>query len=148
MRRTSARRRLVAILFVVCLCGSARAATAQKLVPLVTDQTPMSLANTFGVPSGSVVNDAGDYAFIGQGASAVFLRRHDGPTIRVIQVGDELPGVPGSRAAQFSGLQLNSAGVIAFDIELSEVDGRINSVIVTFDGTSIHKIISSADSAP
>ena len=47
-----------------------------QLVPLVTDQTPMGLSPDFGVPATRVVNQSGDYAFVGEGNSAIFFLSH------------------------------------------------------------------------
>src|SRR6266850_7817600 len=93
----------------------ARAQASAQLVPLVTDQTPLALPNTFGMAGGGVVNQAGDYAFFGNGASAMFYRPAGAAApVRVMQMGDEVPGFPGSRADIMQVIRLNSSGVLAF----------------------------------
>src|SRR5687767_6273944 len=91
------------------------AQASSQLVPLVTDQTPLALSSSFGVPNAGLVNQAGDYAFLGNGASAVFYRSAGSSApVRVMQMGDEVPGFPGSRADLFFQLKLNNSGLIAF----------------------------------
>lgn len=64
---------VVALFFgVVFITPRADTQSQTQLVPLVTDQTPLALSNVFGPVTQSAVNQAGDYAFIGQGASGVY----------------------------------------------------------------------------
>lgn len=53
---------LMAALILVC---SAPVGAQSRLVPLVTDQTPLPLSDTFRVPAAEVVNQHGDHAFVG-----------------------------------------------------------------------------------
>jgi len=107
------------------------------------------LSNSFGVPQSAVVNQAGDYAFVGNGASAVFYRRAGaGAPGRVMQMGDEVPGFPGSRNDITNTLRLNNSGLIAFRPDFFQANGVGQGAIFTFDGTSLHQIISGADLAP
>jgi hypothetical protein len=125
------------------------AQASSQLVPLVTDQTPMALSNSLGVPTAPVVNQAGDYAFIGNGGSAVFYRSAgSGAPVRVIQMGDEVPGFPGSRADIMLNLRLNNAGLIAFGVDFFQANGIGQRIIFTFDGTTLQRIVAGNDPAP
>jgi hypothetical protein len=150
---TTAAVTLVLLLLGVLLFGDIPSVDAQaqtQLVPLVTDQTPLALSNLFGVPQSAVINQAGDYAFIGNGASAVFYRRAGtAAPVRVMQMGDEVPGFPGSRNDITNpSLKLNNSGLIAFRPDFFQANGLGQGVIFTFDGTSLHQIVSGADLAP
>ena len=53
-----------------------------------------STSNLFGVAGQVDLNQAGDYAFLGAGQSGLFLRRaNTGTTVRVLQMGDPVPGI-------------------------------------------------------
>jgi hypothetical protein len=120
-----------------------------QLVPLVTDQTPLALSNLFGVAGGGVVNQAGDYAFFGNGASAMFYRGAGaGVPVRVMQMGDEVPGFPGSRADLMQLLRLNNSGLLAFHVDFFQANGVGQGIIFTFDGTSLQRIVAGNDPAP
>ena len=137
---------LVAALILVC---SAPVGAQARLVPLVTDQIPLPLSNALGVPGFEVVNQRGDYAFVGgPNDSAIFLRRAGAsPPVRVFQMGEEVPGFPGSRADLIYPLMLNYSGLLAFRVEFALITGEIQSVILTYDGL-LHKIASGVDEAP
>jgi hypothetical protein len=147
--RNSVRTGLTPLLLGACLLGLVPTAGAQQLVPLVTDQTPLTLSSTFGVPAGAVLNQAGDYAFLGNRASAIFLRRAGAPSpVRVLQRGDEVPGFPGSRTRSIDALSMNGSGLLAFSVLFHTPAGRVQEVIFTFDGTSLQPVVSSLDTAP
>jgi hypothetical protein len=120
-----------------------------QLVPLVTDQTPLALSNSFGVPFGAIVNQAGDYAFLGNVSSAVFFRRAGAAApVRVMQTGDEVPGFPGSRVDFVQTLGLNNSGLLAFNSVFYQANGVRQAIILTFDGTSLQRIVAGNDPAP
>ena len=88
-------RRLTFLLIALCsgtllFSTAARAQGSISLVTLATDQSPLNLSNRFGVPVSSVVNQGGDFAFVGEGGSALFLRRAGAsPAVRLLQFGDD-----------------------------------------------------------
>ena len=141
---------LISALLLICL---ATAHAQSQLVPLITDKTPLDLPDNFAIPSSSVLNQSGDYAFItGVRNSALFLVRagESSPTL-VMQSGDEIPGYPGSRAQMFSGaalLALNSSGLLAFTVDTALPTGELVGIILTFDGSSFKKIVAGNDVAP
>ena len=138
---------LISALMLICL---ATAHAQSQLVPLITDKTPLDLPDNFAIPSSSVLNQSGAYAFItGVRQSALFLVRsgESSPTL-VMQAGDELPGFPGSRVMMFSGLSLNNSGLLAFMADTALAAGETIAVIMTFDGTSFQKIVAGNDVAP
>jgi hypothetical protein len=120
-----------------------------QLVPLVTDQTPMALSNTFSSNAGGgVLNQAGDYAFNSVNM-ALFLRRAGAAAPSyVFQTTDEAPGVPGSRADLIVGQKLNSSGLLAFGCQCATSAGISQGGIFTYDGASYHKIVFGSDTAP
>jgi hypothetical protein len=144
--------RIVPLVFGAYLLGGAPLVSAggQQRVALVTEQTPMSLSSFFGIPSSpGMVNQAGDYAFMGKGASAVFFRPAGAAAaVRVMQRADEVPGFPGSRADSLNGPILNNAGVLAFHVDFALASGHLQSAIVTFNGTSLALVASGLDIAP
>jgi len=131
-----------------------------QLVPLVTDQTPLALSSFFGIPvpfsnpgggaQTGVVNQAGDYAFIGNGGSAIFFRSAGAAApVRVMQTGDEVPGFPGSRVNfVHSPPALNNSGLLAFSSVFFEANAVRHSMIFIFDGTSLQRIVAGNDPAP
>jgi hypothetical protein len=93
------------------------AAHAQGGVPLVTvatDQSNLGLSNQFGVPAGAAINQAGDFAFIGQENSALFFRAASASSASIVlQAGDPVPGFPGSVVQSFSStIDINSTKVL------------------------------------
>ena len=137
-----------------CFCFLVRSSSAQtsQLVPLVTDQTPMGLSAKFGVPAGRVVNQSGDYAFVGEGGTAIFFLSHTAasgatPT-RVLQFGDEVPGFSGSRITNFASLQLNDSGHMAFQARANLSTGQGLQLILSYDGTSFQDLVDSTMPAP
>src|SRR6266851_2523234 len=95
-------RRTICMCLVACgiallLCSPAHAQGGVPLVAVATDQSPLNLSNQFGVPAGSAINQAGDFAFVGNGNSALFFRPAGSTTAtRLLQIGDEIPGITGS----------------------------------------------------
>src|SRR6185503_9757609 len=119
-----------------------------QLAPLVTDQTPMALSNQFGAPQQSVINQNGEYAFLGTSASAMFVRRSGMGIQRIFQMNDEVPGFPGSLADISQSIRINNSGVVVFHIDFSKADGKFQGAILKFDGTSLTPVVTGADTAP
>lgn len=146
----------IIILVLLCITGAFPRLTTKveaqgqtQLVPLVTDQTPLALSSSFGVPVSAIVNQDGDYAFLGTVGSAVFFRRAGAAApVRVMQTGDEVPGFPGSRVDFFQTLGLNNSGLLAFNSVFYQANGVRQAIILTFDGTSLQRIVTSNDPAP
>src|SRR5216684_6366731 len=114
-------RRTICMCLVACgialfFCSPAHAQGGVPLVTVATDQSPLNLSNQFGVPKGTAINQAGDFAFVGNGNSALFFRAAGATLItRILQVGDEVPGFPESQILSFSStLKLNSAKSLFF----------------------------------
>src|SRR6202171_3042111 len=101
-------RRTIRMCLVACgiawlLCPLAHAQGGVPLVTVATDQSPLNLSNQFGIPAGSAINQAGDFAFVGNGNNALFLRAAgaSAPT-RLLQIEDQAPGFPDSQIRLFS----------------------------------------------
>jgi len=137
---------LVLLCATLLVCASGR---AQTPVAVVTDQTALSLSNHFGVPFGGVVDQSGDYAFLGNGATAAFYRHAGSSTERVLQVGDPMPGITGSQVVFFQqGGGINSSGHVVFAVRFSLNDGSTHTALETYDGTTLHTVVLSTDIAP
>jgi hypothetical protein len=67
--------RVGTLLSVIVLTSAVIASAQSQLVPLVTDKTPLALSDRLGYVYDDDVNQAGDFAFIGNSGSALFLRR-------------------------------------------------------------------------
>lgn len=139
----------MAALAVAMLFSSAAQAQLQSAA-VVTDQSSLSVSGQFGVPANRALDAAADYAFIGDGDSAVFYRKAGGSTVRLLQAGDAVPGFAGSQVAQFgSGIQMNASGRILFLVAFSLADGLRHSAVMTYDGaTSTYATVAFSDSAP
>jgi hypothetical protein len=106
-----------------------------------------SLPHTFGVPLYDAVNDQGDYVFTGN-SYALFLRRaNDAAPVRLLQTGDEVPGVPHSRINNFTSVAINQLGVVFFRVEYFESD-TTKGGLFTYDAAGFHKIAVASDVAP
>jgi hypothetical protein len=128
-------------------------AHAQGGVPLVTvatDQTPLNLTNQFGIPAGSAINQAGDFAFVGNGGNALFFRAAGSSTAtRLLQVGDEIQGVTGSQVSSFLPVVgLNSSKTLLFEAVFSPSPDTPREALLTYDGTNYHTVVSTGDMAP
>jgi hypothetical protein len=138
---------LLILIFAFALAGSGTA----QIGPLVTDQTPLDLPNTFGVPGGGgIINSRGDHAFIGAGQASVFYRPSGSSApIRVYQSGDAIPGASGATGELVTGtLSINNSGVLAFSVDAAFSDGISQGFILTFDGSSLTKVVGGNDPAP
>jgi len=130
------------------------AAQAQGNVPIsaiATDQSSFNLSNKFGAPVGASLNERGDYAFIGSGGFALFLRRAGSSTAeRLLQIRDPVPGFSGSRLTSVDLLatSLNSAGHVAFTVSFGLSDGFVHSAILIYDGANYRTVVFSDDVAP
>ncbi len=113
--------------------------------------TPRSVttSNQFGVANASDVNQSGDYVFIPQGSSAIFLRKFStGITSRIFQMREQIPGIPNTRSDLITSPRINSSAKVAFLAEYAQTDGQLNRALLLFDGTNLQKIIASTDIAP
>src|ERR1700693_1271526 len=117
------------------------AAHAQGGVPLVTvatDQSSLNLSNQFGVPAGTAINQAGDFAFVGNRDSALFLRdARASAATRLLQIDDEVPGFPGSQILSFlPELGINSSRSLLFGVWYTSGDTEPHSALLMHDGTT------------
>jgi hypothetical protein len=129
------------------------AAHAQGGVPLVTvatDQSSLNLSNQFGVPAGTAINQAGDFAFVGNGDTALFLRAAGAPgATRLLQIEDEVPGFPGSQILSFlPELGINASRSLFFGVKFKGGDNEPHAALLIYDGTNYHTVVSSGDIAP
>ncbi len=148
-RRRTVRTAVLLTLSLHLGAGAARAQAPYQLVAALTDQTPVTVSDLQGIPAAVTANDAGDVAWLGQRFAAVFYRRAGAPqAVRVIQLGDEVAGLPGSRVLNvFVPLLMNSAGRIAFRADVLTTS-RITNAILTFDGTTLQVVATGQDIAP
>ncbi len=140
---------LCSLLFFVVPISSGQ---TSQLVPLVTDQTPMGLSPDFGLPATRVVNQNGDFAFVGEGNSAIFFLSHTAasgsrPSL-ILQYGNAFPGFAGSRITSLANVQLNNNGVLAFQAGGNLATGQSFSVILSYNGTSFQDLVDNSMTAP
>ncbi len=141
------------ILLVGLVLLFASAVHAQGGVPLVTvatDQSSLNLSNQFGVPAGTAINQAGDFAFVGNGDTALFLRTAGASAAtRLLQIDDEVPGFPGSQILTFlPELGINSSRLLLFGVRFSGGENLARAALLTFDGTNYHTVVTSDAIAP
>lgn len=151
-RRVPLRSRIgiwIAAIWVALFFSASVSAQTVPSVALVTDQTSLSLSTQFGVPVHSVVDAAGDYAFVGDGNTALFYRPVGATTVRLLQTGDAVPGFAGSQLTNISTfLAMNSAAHLACVVNFSLADGLHHSAVLTYNGSGFQTVASSDSAAP
>lgn len=130
--------------------GSAHAQGGVPLVTVATDQSSLSLSSQFGVPAATAINQAGDFAFVGNGDTALFLRAAGASAAtRLLQIDDEAPGFPGSQILTFfPELGLNSSRSLLFGVRFTGGDHLPHAALLTYDGTNYHTVVTSDAIAP
>jgi len=134
----------------VLFSATAQAQGEVPLIPVATDQSALSLSNQFGIPAGSAINQAGDFAFVGNGDTALFLRVA-GPSVatRLLQIDDELPNFPGSQIQSISPqLGINSSRTIFFGARFTGADGLTHSALMTYAGMTYRTVLTSDSFLP
>src|SRR5580692_2962885 len=126
---------------------------AQGSVPLVTvatDQSSLSLSNQFGIPAGTAINQAGDFAFVGNGDTALFLRAAGASSAtRLLQIDDQVPGFAGSQIMSFlPELSINSSRSLLFGVRFTDANNLFDAALLIYDGTNYHTVVSSDDFVP
>jgi hypothetical protein len=129
------------------------ASHAQGGVPLVTvatDQSSLNLSDQFGIPASTAINQAGDFAFVGNGDTALFLRPAGASAAtRLLQIDDEAPGFPGSQILiLLPEVAINSSRAVLFGVRFTGGDHLPHAALLTYDGTNYHTVVSSDDIAP
>jgi hypothetical protein len=129
------------------LAWTVSAQTQPPLKLLVSDQTPLPLANTFDEAWASDINRNGDYVF--RTDLALFFRPAGASApIRLLQAGDALPGYPGNRCDIFQGLHINASGRVAFTVDSAPPTGQIRNALLTYAAGVFQNIAYSTDIAP
>jgi Bacterial Ig-like domain (group 3) len=141
------------ILLVGLVLTFPRAALAQGGVPLVTvatDQSSLNLSNQFGVPASTAINQAGDFAFVGNGSTALFFRAAGASAAtRLLQIDDEAPGFPGSQILSFMPeLGINASRSLLFGVRFSASDNEPHAALLIYDGSNYHTVVASDGIAP
>jgi hypothetical protein len=144
------RRSLVLAIAALSVALTPRAVSAQsQLVPLVTSDSALALPTTFGTQSRVVRNEAGDVAVLDTLGTAVHLKTNGAPAwARVVQAGDEIPGLAGSRISAILSVQINSVGLVAMTVELNLASGELQSAVLTYNGASVVNVVDGTDTAP
>jgi hypothetical protein len=135
------------LLTAIILLASVVATGQSQLVPLVTDKTPLALSTRFGITTSEAINQGGNLVFSGSVGSALFLQRA-GERIRVMQMGDEVPGYPGSQADVIQSPLINTAGLVAFRVDISLADGLTERALFTWNDGTLRKIVAGQDFVP
>jgi hypothetical protein len=134
---------LAVVLLALTLPGSAWA----QLRVLATDQTPLSLPSNIAAGGSDAYGPSGDYVFSDRSSGAVFIKRAGSSSIeRLLQLGDPVPGMPHTRIATSGSFRFNASGLLCLAFEYF---GPLTSgVILTYDGSTFHKIVAGSDVAP
>jgi hypothetical protein len=135
---------------ILLVCTAAHAQGGVPLVTVATDQSSLNLSNQFGVPAGTAINHAGDFAFVGNGGTALFLRTAGASVAtRLLQVDDELPGFPGSQILTIlPELSINSSRALLFGVRFKGGDNEPHAALLTYDGANYHTLVFSDGIAP
>src|SRR5579864_7081385 len=112
--------------FALMFSSTAHAQGGVPLVTVATDQSSLNLSNQFGAPAGTAINQAGDFAFVGNGDTALFMRAAGASAAtRLLQIDDEVPGFPGSQILSFSpNLGINSSRSLFFGVTFKGGDNE------------------------
>jgi hypothetical protein len=120
-----------------------------QLVPLVTSDAALPLPSTFGTQSTVVRNQAGDVAVVDTIGTAVHLKKNGTSTwTRIVQTGDEVPGLDGSRINAVVAVRLNASGLVAMGVELNLASGEPQSAVLIHNGVSLINVVDGTDTAP
>jgi hypothetical protein len=139
---------LIGLVFLIS--GTVHAQGGVPLVTVATDQSALNLSTQFGVPSGTGINQAGDFAFVGNGETALFFRAAGATAAtRLLQIDDEAPGFPGSQIQTIlPELSINSSKSVLFEVRFIGGDHVFRSALLVYDGTNYHTVVASGDAAP
>jgi hypothetical protein len=137
---------LIGLVFL--LSGTVHAQGGVPLVTVATDQSALNLSTQFGVPAGTAINQTGNFAFVGNGDTALFFRAA-GTTTRLLQIDDEAPGFPGTQIQTIlPELSINSSKSVLFEVRFIGGDHVFRSALEVYDGTNYHTVVASGDAAP
>jgi len=141
---------IILLLLALLFCSAAHAQGGVPLVTVATDQSSLNLSNQFGVPAVTAINQAGDFAFVGNGGSALFFRATGAAVAtRLLQIDDEVPGFPGSQITSIlPELSVNSSRSLFFGVRFNGGDTEIHAALLTYDGTNYHTVVSSDGIVP
>jgi len=136
--------------FALMFSSTAHAQGGVPLVTVATDQSSLNLSNQFGAPAGTAINQAGDFAFVGNGDTALFLRAAGASAAtRLLQIDDEVPGFPGSQILTIlPELGLNASRSLLFGVRFNGGDHLPHAALLTYDGTNYHTVVTSDVIAP
>jgi hypothetical protein len=122
--------------------------TPPRLRQLVNDRTPFALPTTMGEPASDGMNAAGDYVFTTT-STALFLRRAGTATpVRLLQMGDPVPGVPGSVADLVQSVRINAVGDIFVAVEYFWPGGTTKRALLMYENGVFRTVADSGDVAP
>lgn len=135
---------------VLTLSSTGHAQGEVPLVTVATDQSPLNLSNQFGVPAGTAINQNGDFAFVGNGDTALFFRAAGASAAtRLLQIDDEVPGFPGSQILiLLPGVAINSSRSVLFGVRFTGGDHLPHAALIIYDGTNFHTVVTSDAIAP
>ena len=141
---------IMLLLLVLLFCSAAHAQGGVPLVTVATDQSSLNLSNQFGIPGGTAINQGGDFAFVGNGDTALFYRAAGASAAtRLLQIDDAVPGFPGSQIFSIlPELSVNSSRSLFFGVRFNGGDTEFHAALLTYDGTNYHTVVSSESIAP
>src|ERR1700691_5056356 len=114
--------RCVVLVFACCVLAHAQGGVPLKTV--VTDQTQLNLSGSFGTPAATAIDQKGDFAFVGEGNSALFVRAAGASSVtRLLQNGDAVPGISGSVITSFVPAIFESQAGVLFSGDVMPAGG-------------------------
>ncbi len=100
------------------------------------------------MPLVEAASDSGDFPFLAGAGSALLVRRVGAASpVRLLQAGDEAPGVPHSRVDAFSAIRSNASGTMAVQLDYYAGD-TTKSGLFTCTVASFTKVALATDVAP
>ncbi len=138
----------MALLVAAAVCAAGGPASAQ-VRPVLTDQAALSL----GLPSTYDFGDGGglgarsvngDVVFTDDSRVAIFLKRSGSSIVRLLQVGDAVPGIANTYIDYLYPPMINATGVVCLQIGYST--GVVGSTaIVTYSGSTYTTVVQGSD---
>jgi VCBS repeat-containing protein len=140
--------RCVVLVFACCVLAHAQGGVPLKTV--VTDQTQLNLSGSFGTPAATAIDQKGDFAFVGEGNSALFVRAAGASSVTwLLQNGDAVPGISGSVITSFVPAIFESQAGVLFAVNFSLADGSTHQALLVWSsGATYATVATDTGSAP
>ena len=122
-------------------CCASADAQGVAIKSVVTDQSPLTLSKNFGPPLATAVDQAGNFFFVGRDGGALFSRPAGQAVVSLLQIGDQVVGIPGSQVSGFSPIIFASQAGVLFNVSFALSDGFQHSALLTCSSAGACKAI-------